>query len=121
MTEPLALIVGNRVVPQTQLLNRLQELGYRVQSISSANALVEQAEQIRPMVVLADLEPGIAVCRELNRLRTSPTTSHVPIIAFAGDEATSEEARKTGVNLVVSEAAVLAHLPQFLDQALQVD
>jgi hypothetical protein len=35
--------------------------------------------------------------------------------------ALQEEARKAGVNIIANEAAILGHLPQLLDQALQID
>ena len=59
----------------------------------------------------------------MRRLKQDPQTRHIPVIAIAPEHAeeTQEEARKAGATLVVSDAAVLNHLPQFLDQALQVE
>jgi CheY-like chemotaxis protein len=124
MTQPLALVVYERLLPGTQILNRLQDLNYRVQALTNSETLVECAEQSKPMVVLADL--GFRhqdVCAALNRLRQNPATQHLPIIAFGGENAPELQAaaRAAGATLVVGEAAILNHLAQFLDQALQVE
>jgi len=124
MTQPLALVVYERLLPGSQLVNRLQDLNYRVQAIADAGSLVECAEQAKPMLVLADLESTRHnVCGALARLRQNAATKHLPVIAFGGDNAPDVQAaaRAAGVTLIVGEAAILNHLPQFLQQALQVD
>jgi CheY-like chemotaxis protein len=124
MTQPLALVVYERLLPGSQLLNRLQDLNYRVQAVTNADTLVECAEQAKPMLVLADLESSHRnVCAALARLRQNPATQHLPVIAFGGETAPDLQAaaRAAGVTLVVGEAAILNHLPQFLEQALQVE
>jgi CheY-like chemotaxis protein len=124
MTQPLALVLYERLLPGTRLVNRLQDLNYRVQAIADSGLLVESAEQAKPMLVLADLESGRKdVCAAIARLKQNPATRHLPVIAFGNDSATEFQAgaREGGVTLVVSESAILAHLPQCLEQALQVE
>jgi CheY-like chemotaxis protein len=124
MTLPLALVVYEKLLPGSQILNRLQDLNYRVQAISDAESLVECAEQDKPLVVLADVGSNHQhVCAAISRLRHNPATEHLPVIAF-GAENTPEvqaAAREAGATLVAGESAILNHLPQFLDQALQLD
>jgi CheY-like chemotaxis protein len=124
MTQPLALVVYERLLPGTQILNRLQDLNYRVQAIANADTLVECAEQSKPMLVLADLDSSHQnVCAALTRLRQNPATKHLPVIAFGSENAPDmrEAARTAGATLVVGDGAILSHLAQFLDQALQVE
>ena len=124
MTQPLALVLYEKILPGSQLVNRLQDLSYRVQTLTDAALLVECAEQAKPMLVLADLDPERNnVPAAIARLKQNPTTKHIPVIAFGGErsEPLQSAARSAGVTLVVSDAAVLNHLPQFLEQALQVD
>ena len=124
MTQPLALVVYEKLLPGSQLVNRLQDLNYRVQTISDAEKLVECAEQAKPMLVLADLESTRSnVPAALGRLKQNEATKHLPVIAFTGESASAlhNVARAAGVTLVVTEAAILNHLPQFLEQALQVE
>jgi CheY-like chemotaxis protein len=124
MTRPLALFVYEKLLPGGPLVNRLQDLGYRVQSLSSPATLLDQAEVEKPLLVLADLEPRHEeVCAAIARLKANVSTAHLPVIAFAAvsQAAAYEAARAAGATLVVSDTAIVAHLTQFLDQALQVD
>ncbi len=41
MTEPLALVLYERLLPGSQVVNRLQDLRYRVQTVAEARLLVE--------------------------------------------------------------------------------
>jgi CheY-like chemotaxis protein len=124
MTQPLALFVYERLLPAGQLVNRLQDLGYRVQSLSDPAALVEQAERETPLLVMVDLEPRQEeICAAIANLKKNSATAHLPIIAFASASHVplQEAARAAGATLVVTDTAILLHLEQFLDQALQVE
>lgn len=123
MTQPLALVLYERLLPGTQLVNRLQDLGYRVQAGHNPELLGTLAEQEKPLLVFADLEstrnniPDI-----IARLKQTPATKHLPVIAFAREECTElQEAARAAGALVTGDAAILVHLPQLLEQALQVD
>ncbi len=124
MTQPLALVLYEKLLPGSQIVNRLQDLNYRVQVIAEASRLVECAEQAKPMLVLADLESTQHnVCSALTQLKQNEATKHLPVIAICPDTATELQAgaQAVGATLVVGEKAILNHLPQILDQALQVD
>jgi PleD family two-component response regulator len=122
--EPLALVVYEKLLPGSQLLNRLQDLRYRVQSLNEPGLLASTAGRVRPMIVLLDL----AVCERhglgpVRDLRQHAGTQHVPVIGFGGPENVTAraEALQAGVTLVVSAAAVLNHLEECLDQALHLE
>jgi CheY-like chemotaxis protein len=124
MTQPLALVLHEKLLPGSQLVNRLHDLKYRVQVIADATALAKCAQQEKPMLVLVDLmssrteiNPAIAT------LRQDPETKHIPIIAFAPESARIQRAaaQDAGATLVVSDTAILTHLSQLLDQALQIE
>jgi PleD family two-component response regulator len=124
MTQPLALVLYEKLLPGTQLVNRLQDINYRVQSIAEAERLVECAERAKPMLVLADLRSTKNnVSAAIARLKLNAATKHLPIIAFSSESAVELQAaaRAAGATLVVTDTAILTHLPQFLDQALQVE
>ena len=124
MTQPLALVLYEKLLPGSQLVNRLQDLNYRVQTVSDTRLLVECCEQTKPMLVLAELRSiHKDVCAAITRLKQNPATQHVPVIAF-GDETVADlekAALAAGVTLIVSESALLNHLPQCLEQALRVE
>ncbi len=124
MVQPLALVLYERLLPGSQLVNRLQDLKYRVQTITDPALLVSCAEQTKPMLVLADLHSqGNDVLPAIAQLRQNPATKHIPVVGFAADASPTGEAaaKSAGVTLLVHENAILTHLPQFLEQALQVE
>ncbi|HEY5910203.1 MAG TPA: hypothetical protein VJA21_06315 [Verrucomicrobiae bacterium] len=124
MTQPLALVLYEKLLPGTQLVNRLQDMNYRVQAIKDAALLVQCAEQVKPMVVLADLESTRTnVCQAIAQLRLNPATQHLPVIGFGvdGNAALESQGKAAGVNLIASDAALLNHLPQLLEQALHIE
>jgi len=111
-------------MPGSQLVNRLQDLHYRVQPLSDPGQLGDCAHREGPMLVFADLSlGGTEVSAAIAKLKQDPETAHIPIIVFA-DEGTDQlqaEVRQAGANLVVTDTAVLAHLPQLIEQALHTD
>ncbi len=124
MTQPLALVLYERLLPGTQLVNRLQDLNYRTQTLNKPAELVESAIAAKPLVVLADLGPAPGeVLNCVRALKQDPATKHLPVIAFAEDEGAElkAQAEAAGVTLLVGETAALNHLPQLLEQALQLD
>ena len=123
MTQPLALVLYENLLPGSQIVNRLQDLNYRVHSLNDPNRLVECAEQIKPMLVLADLEPNReTVLSAISQLKKNQATGHLPVVGFAAAvEALQETAQTAGVTVLASHTALGSHLPQFLEQALQVE
>jgi PleD family two-component response regulator len=124
MTQPLALVLYEKLLPGSQLVNRLQDLKYRVQAIADAGRLVECAEQAKPMLVLADLaSTRNDVCDAVAKLKQNAATKHLPVIAFSTEDAAELQAaaKAAGATLIVTEAAILNHLPQMLEQALRVE
>jgi CheY-like chemotaxis protein len=122
MTKPLALVLYERLMPGSQLVNKLQDLGYRTETLNNPKSLVEHAEKTKPLLVLADLEPASAnISDALSRLKQNSATSHLPIIAFCADSATDLPNMAKAATLVVTDTAIANHLPQFIQQALQLD
>jgi CheY-like chemotaxis protein len=124
MAQPLALLLYEKLLPGGQLVNRMQDLGYRVQPVPAPGDLVPTAEREKPLVAFVDLEPRYGkICEAISALRQNSATSHIPVIAFAATQSLEahEEARRAGATLVVTDAALLVHLEHFLEQALQVD
>ncbi len=124
MTQPLALVFYERLLPGTQLVNRLQDLQYRVQTIETAEALPDTAREAQPMVVLVDLDAARSnPVAAIQLLQAADDTRHLPIIAFSSDDQLSSQTvvRQAGATIVTQDQALLSHLPQLLEQALQVE
>ena len=124
MTTPLALAFYEYLLPGSQLVNGLQDLGYRVQTISDVRTLVLQSLQAKPLVLVVDLATSNGdVCAAICELRRNPETKHIPIIAFTDlkNEKLHAVATAAGATIVAGSDAILDQLPQLLDQALQVE
>ena len=123
MTQPLALVFYEKLMPGSQLVNRLQDLNYRVQTVNDLASLQQSARDEGPLLVIVDLAGRAEVCRVIAALKADAATSHIPVIAFAGEPAAEWQAaaQKAGATLAVSEAAIVNYLPQLLNQALQVE
>jgi CheY-like chemotaxis protein len=123
MTQPLALVYYEKLMPGSQLVNRLQDLNYRVQTVNDPALLQPGALRESPLLVIVDLAGGGKVFSAIAGLKADAATSHIPVIAFAaeGAAAAMEAAQEAGANLAVSEIAIANHLPELLNQALQIE
>ena len=124
MNEPLALICYERLMPGSQLVNRLQDAGYRVQTVGDARELPATAEKAGALVAFVDLVSRKGdVTQAIEKLRQQSVTQHLPVVAFSGERETQLQAaaRKAGASLVVNDAALLMHLQPLLDQALAME
>jgi len=123
MTSPLAIVFHERLMPGSQLANRLRDLNYRVLNLDNPALLAASAERETPLLLFVDLATPGDVCGAIARLKSEPATSHLPVIAFAPDSepALLDAAQKAGANFAVTETAVISHLPQLLEQALHLD
>ena len=84
MTKPLALVLYEQLLPGTQLINRLQDHGYRVVGTSAPRDLLEIARDERPLFILADLRfASVNVCDTLRQLKGDEVTKHIAVLAFA--------------------------------------
>jgi CheY-like chemotaxis protein len=123
MTQPLALVLYERLLPGTQLVNRLQDLGYRVQVVHAPDTLVSVAEQEKPLLAFADLQSAKGnVVDAIKQLKQHAATAHLPVVAFADEDyAAAQAAAQSAGALVTDAAAVLQHLQQLIDRALSLD
>lgn len=124
MTKPLALVFYERLMPGSQLVNRLQDLGYRVSAVPEPAALAPQAAKEMPMVALVDLTSAKgSVIDAIRKLRAAESTAHIPVIAFSErtNKSAQNEAVAAGAKIVAIDEALLPQLPRLLEQALEVD
>lgn len=124
VTQPLALLLYERLLPGSQLVNRLQDLGYRVSTVAGPTALVESCIREKPILLIVDVRDGDdRTPNALRQLAQNTETNHVAVIATVPSKspAVEESVRQAGVKLVVYDNVILAHLEQFIEQALHID
>ncbi len=78
MTQPLALVFYEKLMPGSQLVNRLQDLNYRVQAVNDLASLQQCARSEGPLLVIADLAGREEVCRAIAALKADAATQHIP-------------------------------------------
>ena len=124
MTKPLALVYYERLMPGTQLVNRLQDLGYRVLTLTEPSLLIETARKERPLVALIDLATNRAnICSIIKEMKDDSEIAHIPVVGFAAqkDQKLHTEAARAGATLVAYDDALLPQLPHLLEHALRVE
>jgi len=123
MTQPLALVYYEKLMPGSQLVNKLQDLNYRVQTVNEPAAFQLCARDEKPLLAIVDLAGGDAVCGAIAALKAGAATDHIPVIAFAAEGATQvmAAAQRAGAGLVVSETTIANYLPELLSQAVHVE
>jgi CheY-like chemotaxis protein len=123
MSEPLAIVFYERLMPGSQLVNRLQDLSYRVLAVNNAALLAATAKRETPIVLLADFDAQADIRTAIEKIKADAATAHVPVIAFAPDDKPEllAAAEKAGANFTVGETALASHLPQLVDRALHVE
>ena len=123
MTQPLAIVFYEKLLPGSQLVNRLQDQNFRVQTVNDPTVLLETVQREMPMLMLTDLASRADIIKVIADLKAGETTGHIPVIAFAEERALSQlaAAQKAGAALAVSDVALTSYLPQLLNQALHLD
>jgi len=124
MTQPLALVVYENLMPGSQIINRLRDLNWRVQALPQPDQLIVQAEAEKPVLVLMDLNStNFDMCALIGELKTNPATGHLPVLAFAGQKnrKLQDAARNAGATLVAGDAQLLDQLPLLLDKVLEIE
>jgi CheY-like chemotaxis protein len=63
----------------------LRSIGYSVSTAADGLSAVEKAEELRPDLIVLDLElPGLTGFEVATRLRANPATAAIPLIAATG-------------------------------------
>lgn len=124
MTKPLALVFYERLLPGSQLVNRLHDLDYRVETVMDAALLPKIAFEKRPIVMVLDLvSKGVSISELIHEMKVNPATTHIPIIGFAdkNQKKLHDQAVKNGADLVAYDDALLPQLAQLLEHALHLE
>jgi CheY-like chemotaxis protein len=123
MLQPLAIVFYERVMPGSQLANRLQDMNYRVLVLNNPALIAATVRRESPLIAFLDLEARGDICGAIERIRSDEATAHLPIVAFAPDDRADllAAAQKAGASLIVGESRLGSQLSQLLEQALHVE
>jgi CheY-like chemotaxis protein len=123
MSQPLAIVFYERLMPGSQLVNRLQDLNYRVLAVGNLAQLAAIVKREMPLLLLVDLGARGEVGAVIGKIKADSTTGHVPLIAFLPDEKPEllAAAQTAGANFTIPDSGLAGHLPQLLQQALHIE
>lgn len=124
MTKPLAIVFYESLLPGSQVVNKLTDLGYRVQAVQQAATVVDTVRREKPLVVVADLALRHGdLCGVIADLKRHPDTEHVPVLGFTNpkNQKLVDAAVAAGAKLVAADSGILDQLPQLLDHVLAVE
>ena len=124
VTRPLAIVFYEKLLPGTQVVNRLTALGYRVTATQTAVDVPRLVRENRPMVVIADLALRHGdFCGIIGQLRASPDLAHVPVLGYCDSKNRKlvDAALEAGAKLVAAEQGIPDQLAQLLEHVLAVE
>lgn len=124
VTRPLAIVFYEKLLPGTQVVNRLTDLGYRVTATQTAVDVPRLVREHTAMVVIADLALRHGdFCGIIAQLRASPDLAHVPVLGYCDSKNRKlvVAALEAGAKLVAAEQGIPDQLAQLLDQVLAVE
>ena len=101
----------------------LQSMGYRVSTAADGLSAVAKAEELLPDLIVLDLElPGLTGFEVARRLRATPGTSAIPLIAATGYSHARQldMARQSGFDAVVVKPCDPDMLVQEIERLLPV-
>ena len=100
----------------------LRSLGYEVETADDGLKAVEEAHRVHPDIIVLDLElPGITGFEAAVRLRQSPQTASIPLIAATGYSHSKQldQARESGFDSIVVKpcepGGLVAEIERLLD------
>ena len=102
----------------------LQSMGYRVSTAADGLSAVAQAEELLPDLIVLDLElPGLTGFEVAQRLRATPATCAIPLIAATGYSHARQldMARQSGFDAVVVKPCDPDLLVQEIERLLPVN
>lgn len=110
-------------VPQNRLmqLELLSQLGFDVDEASDGRQTLEQAERVRPDLILMDvMMPGMDGLEAIRRLRARPDDGGLPIVAVSASASDADRSRclAAGANAFIAKPVQMGTLVQVIGEQL---
>lgn len=114
---PLVLVVDDAADARALYGEYLEYLGFRVETAANGAQAIQSARRDWPAIIIMDLAmPELDGWQAIERLKSDPLTSDIPIVAlsaFAFGEEAERRAREAGADLCLSKPCLpsrLAHV-----------
>ena len=98
----MALVVDDSMLIRHSVCRYFEERGFQVESATNGVEALEMLQQIKPDVIVTDLQMPKMDGRELiTILKNRPDTREVPIIVLAGKKTSSDPAQETRADVII--------------------
>jgi CheY-like chemotaxis protein len=98
----MALVVDDSMLIRHSVCRYFEERGFQVESATNGVEALEMLQQIKPDVIVTDLQMPKMGGRELiTILKNRPDTREVPIIVLAGKKSSSDPAEETRADVII--------------------
>jgi len=98
----MALVVDDSMLIRHSVCRYFEERGFQVESATNGVEALEMLQQIKPDVIVTDLQMPKMGGRELiTVLKNRPDTREVPIIVLAGKKSSSDPAEETRADVII--------------------
>jgi len=86
-TKPLVVFADDSAIATLQMLQLLTSAGYEVATTSNGAAAVRMAQELRPDLVLLDVEmPEMKGTEACEKIKRNPKTSGIPVVLMTGHD-----------------------------------
>lgn len=123
-SQPVSMVIHDRLMPGSAIANRLVDRGWRVHTCSGKDVLLEQLRRHKPMLVVVQLDlRGGDTCQLIQDLRADVELAHMAVLAYGplANTRLRDAAITAGAQVVAAESSILEQLPSLIDAALAVD
>jgi CheY-like chemotaxis protein len=91
----VALVVDDSMLIRHTVCRFLEERGFAVESASNGQEALELLKQIRPGIVVTDMQmPKMSGSELITALKANPATANIPIVIVAGKQSGFEHTEK---------------------------
>lgn len=123
-SQPVSLVVHDRLMPGSAIANRLVDRGWRVHTHGGVEGFLDQLRHRRPMLLVVQLDlRGGEVCRLIEELRADVELAHIAVLAYGpvSNIRLRDAAIAAGAQVVAADSSILDQLPSLIETALSVD
>ena len=121
MPQPIPIHVFDNMMLGTGVHTNLEKLGYDVKRLDDPALLAPKAAELKPFLVAIDLTIKVGdVNAAIRAIKCDGSLQHIRVLAYGNhqDQASLENARQAGADVVTTHDAVAAHLGEVVQQVL---
>lgn len=114
-----ALVVDDSMLIRHSVCRYFEDRGFAVESATNGQEALEILENVRPDVIITDLQmPKLDGCQLIKALKSNPETSKIPIVVLSGRKSENSAADTAADYVIFKDIDIESQLQQVLKSAL---